>query len=417
MLLGIIADDFTGAGDIAAMLSRNGMLSEIFIGVPGDGASRAEAGVIALKSRSLERSEAVAASLRALAWLRDQGCEQFVYKYCSTFDSTPDGNIGPVAEALAEQLGASSVVVCPALPQAGRTVYRGHLFVHDRLLSESGLERHPVNPMTDSDIRRWLAQQAGGPVGHVGYDIVDRGPDAIRRALGQVEARLVVVDALNDKHLRAIAAAVAGAPLVTGAAGVASGLPDNFRSSHTLLGARAALPPLSSPAVVLSGSCSIATRRQVEQYAAGAPSRKVDLDRVLGGDREHELADLLSFATDNLMLSPLLYSTADPEEVAMQQARHGLETVADEVEALFAELAVRLHDDGVRRFVVAGGETSGAVVSALPVTCLSLGPEICPGVPALWQDGLEPIRLALKSGNFGDDTFFTRAVEALEGRG
>src|SRR3954469_10943097 len=228
MLLGVIADDFTGASDIANTLAKGGLATVQFLGLPTKPAPETcEAGVVALKSRSIAAADAVALSIEAFEWLRAQGCRQFVFKYCSTFDSTPEGNIGPVGEALAQALGARGVPACPAFPTAGRTVYQGHLFVGDRLLSESGMENHPLNPMTDPDLRRWLSRQCREPVGLVAWGSVRQGGAAVRKALDAAAGRgerLAIVDAVSDEDLIAIGEACAEAPLVTGGSRLPPGL-------------------------------------------------------------------------------------------------------------------------------------------------------------------------------------------------
>ena len=415
MLLGCIADDFTGASDVANTIARGGMRTRLFVGdadIPED----CDAGVIALKSRSIAPAEAIRQSLSALDRLLAAGCRQIVFKYCSTFDSTPEGNIGPVAEALARALGVAGVVVCPAFPATGRTVYQGHLFVGDKLLSASGMERHPLTPMTDPDIRRWLRRQSTATVGHIDHATVRMSPSAVRRRLAEEAALdhvLVVVDATSEEDLRAIGVALAGARLVTGASGIALGLPDNFRDAGLL-----PAPPLSfggvgGPALVLSGSCSVATRKQVELYRAAHPSLEVDVDRLIAC--EPVVAEAVAFVAKHALAAPLVYSTADPEKVAAAQSRHGAETSALAVEALFGEIVRRSVDGGVRRIVVAGGETSGAVVTALDLHGLDIGSEIDPGVPALravTPTGVQ-LGLALKSGNFGAPDFLSRAVAML----
>ena len=413
MLLGVIADDFTGASDIAAMLSRGGMRTELFIGTPDVG-SNAEAGVVGLKSRSIASAEAVRQSLGVLDWLRGRGCEQIVFKYCSTFDSTPRGNIGPVAEALARALDVRGVVVCPALPENGRTLYMGHLFVKDRLLNESGLEKHPLNPMTDPDIRRWLAGQCTGEVGLVPMPVVARGAAAIGDALAAADETLVVVDAIEESNLRAIGEAVAAAPLVTGAAGVAVGLPDNYRWRGRLNGSVASLPGVDAPAIVLSGSCSPATRQQIKRYRETHPSLAVDVEALMTAD-DALAAELLDFAGRHRDEAPLIYSSAEPDAVAADQRRYGRDELAIAIEVFFGRLARSLVEAGFHRLVVAGGETSGAVVSALGIKRFLLGPEIDPGVPALVTEGNDRLAVALKSGNFGGLDFFERALTVLAG--
>ena len=413
MILGVIADDFTGASDIAAMLARGGMRTQLLIGVPTARPTDAEAGVIALKSRSINAAAAVAQSLAALRWLQARGCRQIVFKYCSTFDSTPAGNIGPVAEALAESLGATGVVACPALPENGRTVYLGHLFVKGRLLNESGLERHPLNPMTDPDIRRWLARQSRGEVGLVDEAVVARGPAAIAAALASAEELLVIVDAISDADLMAIGEAVADAPLITGGSGIAMALPANFRRRGLLVGDSPPFSGQTGDGAVLSGSCSPMTRQQVEAFAADHPNLPVDIEGLMSGADIGE--QLLAFALAHRTDLPLLFSSADPDVVAALQARYGRAPLAAALEDLFGQLALRLVAGGFARLVVAGGETSGAVVSALGISGFDIGPEIAPGVPALAAlDGFQ-LAIALKSGNFGDRAFFSRALDMLRG--
>jgi uncharacterized protein YgbK (DUF1537 family) len=422
MLIGVIADDFTGAGDIANTLAKGlpgqgGLRTTQYLGVPDrPAAGVVEAGVIALKSRSVAAAEAVALSLQALAWLQAQGCRQVVFKYCSTFDSTAAGNIGPVGEALARALGVTGVVACPAFPTVGRTVYQGHLFVGDRLLHQSGLETHPLNPMTDPDLRRWLARQCAGPVGLVPWPVVRAGVDALRSALDQAAARgeaLVIVDALADEDLVVIGRACRDAPLLTGGSGIALGLPANFRERGLASGGAVPFSGVSGPEALLAGSCSGATRRQIERHGQAHPVLAVAPDRVLDGSIG--IGDLVGFIRAHEGEAPLVASSATPEEVAAVQRRHGRERVAAALDTLFAETARALVAGGVRRLVVAGGETSGAVVSALGLGVLAVGPEIDPGVPVLVSEGPDPLALALKSGNFGAPDFFAKALRKLAG--
>ena len=403
MILGVIADDFTGAGDIALILSTAGMKTALLTTPDAVANCTADAGVVALKTRSIAPADAVAQSLAALARLRAAGCRQIVFKYCSTFDSTPAGNIGPVAEALAAELNATGVVVCPSFPANGRTVYQGHLFVEDVLLSESGMRDHPITPMTDGDIRRWLRRQTSGEVGHVPITIVREGGDAIEAALAR-EPGLVIVDAVVDDDLRAIGRAVRGAPLVTGGSAVAQGLPANFFGD----GVAMASEPLSAanhgPALLLAGSCSQATNAQVARYASHRPTFAVDVERLLAGEPVFDEAR--EFAILHASNAPLIYSSADPDRTS----RDG--RAADTIEALFANLAVDAVEREVTRLIVAGGETSGAVVEALGLGELTTGVAIAPGVPALHSGSLS---VALKSGNFGGPDFFTDALRVLGG--
>jgi uncharacterized protein YgbK (DUF1537 family) len=422
MLLGVIADDFTGASDIANTLAKGlpgagGLRTAQYLGVPEAAASpEIEAGVIALKSRSIPAAEAVEISLRALHWLKAQGCRQFVFKYCSTFDSTPAGNIGPVGEALAHALGVKGVIACPAFPAVGRTVYQGHLFVHDRLLSESGLQHHPLNPMTDPDIRRWLQRQSAAPVGVVPWPVVSDGPDALRAALDAAAGRgetLVIVDALTEDDLVTIGHACRDIPLLTGGSGIALGLPSNFLDEGLASGGAAGFGGVAGPEAILAGSCSGATRGQVESHAASHPAFAIDVDRVMAGGLA--AGALVDFVRAHEGEAPLVYSSGAPEQVAALQAKYGRERVAAALDELFAATARALVASGVRRLVVAGGETSGAVVSALDLGALRIGPEIDPGVPVLVSEGAQPLALALKSGNFGAPDFFAKALRKLGG--
>ncbi|MEA3537097.1 3-oxo-tetronate kinase [Rhizobium sp. CC-YZS058] len=421
MLLGVIADDFTGASDIANTIAKGiapegGLRTAQFLGVPGDPAPAGiEAGVISLKTRSIAPAEAVRQSLLALEWLLKQGCQQIVFKYCSTFDSTREGNIGPVAEALAERLGVKGVVVCPAFPGAGRTIYMGHLFVQDQLLSESGMQNHPLTPMSDPDIRRWLGYQTNGAVGAIKHSVVGQGERAIRAALDAATDGLVVVDAISDEDLIAIGTAAAGDRLLTGGSGIAIGLPRNFIRRGLASGAAAQAVGLAGPEAILAGSCSGATRGQIDSHKAEHPTLEIDVDRVMAGETTAET--IVAFMLRNRGRAPLAYSSSTPDGVRQSQAQYGREAVADKLDRLFADTAKRLVAEGVTRLVVAGGETSGAVVSALDLGALSIGQEIDPGVPVLVSQGDRPVALALKSGNFGAPDFFTKALQRMTAHG
>lgn len=422
MLLGVIADDFTGASDIANTIAKGtvpygGLRTAQFLGVPTLRApTDIEAGVVSLKSRTIPAKQAVEQSLAALQWLLEQGCRQIVFKYCSTFDSTKEGNIGPVGEALAAALNVRGVVVCPAFPGAGRTIYMGHLFVQDRLLSESGMQTHPLTPMTDPDIRRWLGYQTTASVGLIAHQTVSQGAAAIRKALeiARAEHTMMIVDAISDADLAAIGEAVADHKLITGGSGIASGLPANFIRQGLAAGNVERSTGIDGPEAILAGSCSGATRGQVDVHKSRHPTLPIDIDRVMKGEMLPD--DLVAFIQANRGNAPLVYSSATPADVQRMQAKYGRETVAEKLEHLFAETARKLVDAGVTRLVVAGGETSGAVVSALNLGALKIGSEIDPGVPVLLSGGEKPIALALKSGNFGAPDFFTKALERLAAR-
>ncbi|MEO0636501.1 MAG: 3-oxo-tetronate kinase [Pseudomonadota bacterium] len=409
MKLGCIGDDFTGSSDLANTLAKGGMRAVQYVGVPpGKAAPDVDAGIVALKSRSIPVGEAVQQSLEALAWLKDQGCSQFLFKYCSTFDSTPDGNIGPVAEALADALGAGQVIVCPAFPGTGRSVYQGHLYVGDRLLNESGMENHPITPMTDPDIRRWLARQTKGTVGHINAQTVTEGAPAIQAALKARDEeghRLIVVDAISDCDLRTIGAAAKELPLITGGSGIAIGLPANF--GHTA-GAVSWLGQ-TGPVIALSGSCSNATRAQIAHHAAAHPTRELNVEAVLNGSITPK--SLIDWALEQSGV-PLIYSSAEPESVAKLQSKFGQERTSEALETFFAAMAREARSAGFQRIITAGGETSGAVVEGLALDQLTIGPEIDPGVPAVRAG--ESLTVALKSGNFGAEDFFEKAARILE---
>ncbi|MEM1159851.1 MAG: 3-oxo-tetronate kinase [Pseudomonadota bacterium] len=412
MLLGCIGDDFTGSSDLANTLAKGGMRVVQYVGVPEQSVDPGvDAGVIALKSRSIPVRDAVAQSLHAMKWLQSQGCRQFFFKYCSTFDSTKEGNIGPVAEALARELDARKVIVCPAFPGTGRRLYQGHLFVGDRLLNESGMQNHPLTPMIDADIRRWLRYQTELSVGHVDAETVLSGPDAIADAFRREDEEgnvLLVVDAMRDEDLNAIGTAAANLPLITGGSGIALGLPDNFRRSGDLNESGSEWKGEAGPCAILSGSCSNATRAQVSRHAADHPAMEIRADDVIAGNLTAEAVSGWLLQQDGL---PLAFSSADPAVVADVQARHGREASSEALEGFFAEVARRLVAGGVRRLISAGGETSGAVVEGLHLTSLEIGPEIDPGVPAL--RAADDLVIALKSGNFGGPDFFAKAAGLL----
>jgi uncharacterized protein YgbK (DUF1537 family) len=419
-LLGCIADDFTGATDLANMLVRGGMRTVQSIGIPSAEVAAgldADAVVIALKSRTTAASEAVAESLAALQWLRDQGCEQIFFKYCSTFDSTAAGNIGQVSEALLEALGSDFTLACPAFPENGRTIFRGHLFVQDQLLSESGMQHHPLTPMTDANLVRVLQSQTRLPVGLLRYDSIAQGVEAVRSRIAELRGQgvaLAIADALSDADLYTLGAACADLPLLTGGSGLALGLPENFRRAGKLRDLDAAsLPKVAGGEVVLAGSASLATNAQVDAWLeAERPAWRIDPLALAAGEAVVEQA--LAFAREQ-QDTVLIYATSTPEEVKAVQRQLGAERAGALVENALGEIARGLRDSGVRRFVVAGGETSGAVVKALDVRLLQIGAQIDPGVPATVSSGGEPLALALKSGNFGGRDFFAKALRQLAG--
>ena len=420
MLLGAIADDFTGATDLANMLVRGGMRTVQTIGVPAPGApvSDVDAVVVALKSRTVEPQVAVAQSLAALAWLRQSGAKQIYFKYCSTFDSTPRGNIGPVADALMRALGTDFTIACPAFPENGRTIFRGYLYVGDALLSESGMKDHPLTPMTDASLVRVLQAQTAHQVGLVKFEAVALGAASIRArfdALKRDGIAIAVVDAVSDADLLSIGEACEDMPLVTAGSGIGLGLAQNARAKGRLSHATSAavLPPVPGLSAVVSGSCSLATNAQVAEWTKLRPAFRIDALRLAAGEPVVEAA--LDWAKGRLGVEPvLIYATSPPEDVKSVQRKLGAEAAGQLVEQALAAIARGLVDAGVRKLVVAGGETSGAVVQSLAVKSLRIGPQIDPGVPWTLADGVLPIALALKSGNFGAPDFFAKALRQIE---
>lgn len=403
MLIGAIGDDFTGSGDLANMIAKTGMETRLYAGALPDRAGGEAAAVVALKTRTLPVAEAVAQSLDAMRWLRGQGAERILFKYCSTFDSTPEGNIGPVAEALADELGADQVLFVPSFPDTGRTVYQGHLFVGDRLLSESPLAHHPLTPMSDPDLRRWLGRQTRQPVGHLPLAAL-RGPDAAGALAGA--GRFVIADAIDDQDIDRLGWLARDARLVTGGSAIGAGL---ARALGATREAARGWVGSDGPAVLLSGSCSDATLAQIAAYAG--PHRVLTVAEALAAD-----SGFIDALADWALAQPapaLIAASQAADVVRAAQAAHGRARVAEAIETTFARLAATLRERGVTRFVVAGGETSGAVATGLGIEAFDIGPEIAPGVPALAAGSL---RLALKSGNFGGPDFFARALAVLEAR-
>jgi uncharacterized protein YgbK (DUF1537 family) len=421
MLLGAIADDFTGATDLCSMLVRGGMRTVQLIGVPSVDlpVPEADAVVVALKSRTAPVRHAVEQSLAALRWLQAAAARQYFYKYCSTFDSTPEGNIGPVADALIATLGCGFALACPAFPTNARTVYQGHLFVGGSLLNESGMEHHPLTPMTDANLVRVLSHQTEGTVGLVPFATVDQGVHAIRDAMTQLKERgrrYAVVDAITDTHLFSIGEAAANHALITGGSGVAIGLPANFRRAGLLSDAvdPGALPAIEGAAAVIAGSCSRATLAQLGFARGHLPV--FELDALATPDAAALSEAALAWAADKIGGKPVVIAaSAPPEKVAALQARLGREQAGALLEDAVARIAEGLVARGVRKMVVAGGETSGAVVGRLGVRSLRIGAEIDPGVPwTLASGGGADLLLALKSGNFGATDFFLKAFRTLE---
>ncbi len=416
LLLGCIADDFTGATDLANNLVRAGMRVVQAIGVPeGPLAADVDAVVIALKSRTNPVHEAVEQSLAALRWLQGQGARQIYFKYCSTFDSTAAGNIGPVTEALMDAMGTDFTIATPAFPDNKRTVFKGYLFVGDVLLNESGMQNHPLTPMTDPNLVRVMQSQCQRKVGLIDHAVVARGAAVVTERIAQLKAEgvsIAIVDAVSNDDLLRTGPALAALPLVTAGSGVAIALPANFGLAPSP--AASVLPAKSGLRAVVSGSCSLATNRQVQDFIArGGAALAIDPLRIADG--ADVAAEALAWAAPLLERGPVLvYSTAESGAVKSVQSRLGVEEAGAMVERTIAAIARGLVECGVRQLVVAGGETSGACVQALGITQMQIGPQIDPGVPWCHAQALgQGLHVTLKSGNFGGDDFFTRAFEVL----
>lgn len=419
MLLGVVADDITGATDLCLMLSREGMRVIQIMGIPDGPMPDADAIVIALKSRSIPAPDAVSISVAAANALRAAGAAQILFKYCSTFDSTDQGNIGPVVEALLATLGADLTIACPSFPRAGRTTYKGHLFVGDSLLSDSPLKDHPLNPMRDSNLQRVLQRQTPLPVGLIDIATIGAGVDALTTALAERRAAgkaIVIVDTLTDNDLVTLGAACANHPLVTGGSGIGMGLAVHARETGRFT-PKSPAPRMTAPsgrAAILAGSCSVATLAQIAHaQAAGLPTLPLDAMAIAEGRQTApDIAAWVVAHPKNII--PLVYSSAGPAELRAVQDRLGQHEAGLLVETTLGDVASLLGQAGFARFIVAGGETSGAVVEALGVTMLEIGPEIDPGVPWTRSIAGPNFALALKSGNFGAEDFFLKAWNLLQ---
>lgn len=420
-LIGCIADDFTGATDLASMLVRGGVRTVQTIGIPARPLElgNADALVVALKSRNLAPDEAVSQSLQALDWLREQGCRQFYFKYCSTFDSTAEGNIGPVSDALLQALGSDFTIACPAFPENRRSVFNGYLFANDVLLNESGMQDHPLTPMQDANLIRVLQPQTAHQVGLIDYRTLRAGVDATRQRIAALRAEgigIAISDATDNHDLSVLGAACADLPLVTAGSGLALGMAQDWQARGLLQasGEASRLEPGWGRQAILSGSCSRATLAQIEQAAALYPAFRLEAGELMArGDAL--VAEVLAWAAEH-QGPVLIYASSPPEAVRRVQQQFGTQQVGERIEAALAAVARGLVEQlGIGQLLVAGGETSGAVVGALRIEGLRIGPSIDPGVPwtqTLGQPG-KPLALALKSGNFGSVDFMIKAWERL----
>lgn len=416
LLLGAVADDYTGASDLANTLHRNGLSTIQTIGVPASSlqVDDAEAIVVALKIRSIEASQAVEAASAAYDWLAARGARHVMYKVCSTFDSTDKGNIGPVADALGAKARGGCALVTPAFPETGRTVYLGHLFVGLAPLNESPLKDHPLNPMHDANLVRVLQRQSKGSVGLIDLMTVDQGSAAVSRARAELTAQgyaTAIIDAVFERDLEAIGDAAAESAFSVGASGLGLGLARALARGRSATSHAATLEAVGGSAAILAGSCSQATLEQIKTVEREIPVLRLSSEALIEGAGETERA--LNWAKERIASGPIVIASSDePGQVAALQARYGRDKSGQAIESALAEIASGLVASGVRRLVVAGGETSGAAVDRLGVAAFRLGPEIAPGVPLMRTVGRTggELQMALKSGNFGGRDFFTRAL-------
>ncbi|OCP21063.1 MULTISPECIES: 3-oxo-tetronate kinase [unclassified Ensifer] len=423
ILLGSIADDYTGASDLANTLTKNGLRTVQTVGIPDPSLALpdVDAVVVSLKIRSVATAGAVAAATQAERWLRERGADHVLYKICSTFDSTDAGNIGPVTEALSAAAGGGLVLVTPAFPETGRTVYFGHLFVNGEPLNESPLKDHPLNPMHDANLVRVMTRQSRGAVGLIDLPAIAAGPDTVRARLEALQVtgvKTAIADAVFERDLETLGEIALETPVSTGASGLGLGLARALVRSGRVSSGEAttvdAIRPVGGPAVVVAGSCSKATLRQLDVAERSMPVLRLDPERLLAGP--DEIAAAISWAGDRIAAGPVVIAaSASPETVLQLQSQYGREASGHAIETATSIIAAELVARGVRRLVVAGGETSGAAVDRLAIPAFLIGPEIAPGVPVLRTVGNAQgdMLLALKSGNFGGEDFFTAALAMM----
>ncbi len=424
--LGCIADDFTGATDLANNLVKSGMRTIQLNGVPKKNSIEridADAVVIALKSRTIPAKQAVKQSLQALKWLQGQQAKQIYFKYCSTFDSTADGNIGPVIDALMKALNTTFTIATPAFPDNKRTVFKGYLFTGDVLLNEGGMQNHPLTPMKDANLVRVLQSQTKRQVGLIDYSAIAGGVKTVQKQMTALEKEgigIAIVDATSNADLVILGKAFAKLPLVTAGSGVAIGLPQNFGLKPNPKSSVLPKVAQNNQRAIISGSCSVATNAQVTHFVAqGGVAYKIQVKKL--GSIEDDAKAALAWAAQQFKARPatpiLIYSSALPNEVKTAQKKLGTAALGHRLEQTLAKIARGLIKLKLSQLIVAGGETSGACVQALKITQLQIGAQIDPGVPwcyapvsALLSNGLH---IALKSGNFGSEDFFTKSFRSL----
>ena len=417
--LGCIADDFTGATDLANMLVKGGLKTIQLLGTPSknDVFPSVDAVIIALKTRTIPVEDAIEQSLQAMNWLKNAGAKQFFFKYCSTFDSTDEGNIGPVIDALMAGLETQFTIACPAFPETERTIFKGHLFVGDKLLSDSPMKNHPLTPMTDSNLVSTLSRQTSQKVGLVEYTNISGGPSEIKKAFNQLQKEdvaIAVTDVLNDEHLYFLGEAVKDFKLITGGSGIALGLPSQLKSheNHKEETTVHKLPEVLGKELILSGSCSEMTLAQVNEFSKKYCTLK--LNPVELAESNSALDNAVDWVIQAKGKKPILvYASAPPDAVKEVQQRLGRDLASSTVENALAKIARAAVQNGFRRIVVAGGETAGAVVSNLGIKGIMIGEQIDPGVPTTVSIGNPLIGLVLKSGNFGSADFFEKALKVM----
>ncbi len=429
MKIGVIADDFTGATDIASFMVQGGLATVQVVGIPSGAEDKwaqlaevqtADCVVVSLKSRSCRAQEAVNLSLAAQKWLDKLGAEYIYFKYCSTFDSTADGNIGPVLEALCQVMGESQTVLCPALPVNQRNVYKGYLFVGSCLLHESHMAHHPLNPMVSSKLENLLEPQLKhkNSCGLLEWETLQRGSEAVQARLQELEKmRYVICDSICDRDLEQLAAVLLPRMrLFSGGSGLGWALAQHLVRSQAVSKNKLEqnVVPSRTVSVVLSGSCSKATLEQIDEYKKLAPAFFVDV-LTCAKNVQSYVAKVIDWFNRQSMspYAPMLYASAESTKVQEIQSIIGKQKASKVVEDFFAALAINLKQMNVQNFIIAGGEISGAVVQALQIRYFAIGHTIAPGVP--WLKSLDSgAFLALKSGNFGDKDFFRVAQETMK---
>ena len=414
MLLGVIGDDFTGSSDIANNLKKAGMSVGMYSGVPDNKMklNKYNAVVIALKTRTIPIKKAISESVKALEWLKSKKCKKIIFKYCSTFDSTKKGNIGPVIDAIMKNLNVDFTIACPSFPDAGRTLYQGHMFVNGVPLNESGMENHPLTPMTDHNLVRWLNYQTKGKVDLINSVTIKEGAKSIKKRITELKksnVKYAITDTLDNQDFDLICSGTDNLKFLTGGSGIALGLPKVFKKKGMLKKSNSKLPNVKGNTIILSGSCSLVTNEQVELYKKSNPSLFISPEELIKNENYHN--EIIEWILRHSKKRPLIYSTALPKKVSLYQKKFGSK-ISSKIETLFQKIIKNIYKYNFNKIVCAGGETSGAIVKALMIKELQIGEEISAGVPVMWEPE-KNIKITLKSGNFGQKDFFSRALKKL----